>query len=479
MSSVVYLLLGESNRASARVSGLFESLDAIVIGGGITGLTAAHALRNAGRRVALLEAAPVFGGCMGTLRNGPYVADMGPQTIVATQEVQELVDELGLRERVLRTEPAAKKRYIYRGGRLMPVPAGPGELIVTPLLSAGAKWRLLAEPFIARRTDDVDESIASFVARRAGPELVDAVVGPAVSGVFAGDPARLSVRSALPALVKFEREYGSVTRGFLAQRRELGRTPQARDMIGFTGGNATLIDTLVGRLQSHAYTNARVTRIFQRGAGFALECDGLPERSIEAARVIIATSAGSAGYLLEPLEPGAAAALHAIESPPLAQVVVAYPRASVGVPLDGFGFLACRNEGVRMLGAVWNSVIFRERCPDDEVLLTAFLGGATDPAVAQCTDAELANIAHQDLLCTMHIRDDVKPKVIAGFRWASAIPQYAIAHEQRLAQIAKGMGRIPGLFLSGNYLDGARVADCIRRGQAFARLLPHNAVSDV
>jgi oxygen-dependent protoporphyrinogen oxidase len=447
------------------VSGAFESLDVIVVGGGISGLSAAHALHRRGRRVVLVEAASEFGGSMGTFRTGKYIADRGPQSIVATPELMDLVRAIGLEDRLVRSEPTAKKRYIYRHGRLIAVPMSPAGLLATPLLSAGAKWRLFAEPFIERRRDTADESIASFVARRAGAELVEAVAAPVVSGIYAGDPARLSMQSTLPALVRFEKEHGSVIRGFLAQRRTRDpRSLSARpDIIGFADGNATLVDALAKSLDGRAYANARVSRIRLRGAGFALDCDGLPERTIEAAHVVIATSADAAAVLLEPLEPEAAAALRAIESPPLAQVVLAYPRSSVGAALDGAGFLACRDEGVRSLGAVWNSVIFRGRCPDEEVMLTVFLGGATDTAIAQCSDTDLARIAHGDVSRVMNIKD-AKPKLIAGFSWAAAIPQYTLGHQQRLAAIAAGVGRVPGLALLGNYAKSPRVADCI--GQA-------------
>ncbi len=371
------------------MSGAFESIDVAVIGGGFSGLVAAHHLKQAGRRVVLLEASPIFGGCAGSVRTGPYVADMGPQSIVATPAVVELVHELGLDDRFQRADGTAKKRYIFRHGRLIPVPTSPAGFLATPLLSSGAKWRLLAEPWIPGRADDADESIASFVTRRGGPELVDAVVGPVISGIYAGDPAKLSARSTMPALTRLEQEHRGVLRGFIVERfiargRINSTAPSARSApAGFDGGNATLVDALLESLQGSIYPSARVKRLSQRGAGFALECDGLPERVIEATRVIVATPAGAAADLLAPLEPEAVRELRAIEHPPIAQVVLAFPRANAGVPLDGFGFLACRGEGVRILGAVWNSTLFRGRCPDDEVLLTAFLGGATDPDIGQ------------------------------------------------------------------------------------------------
>jgi protoporphyrinogen/coproporphyrinogen III oxidase len=295
------------------------------------------------------------------------------------------------------------------------------------------------------------------------------LVGPIVSGIYAGDPEKLSVRSTMPSLVQFERTSGSVVRGFLGRKRD-GAIDVSRSrsgVCGFAGGNQTFVDALSSELAGSGYRGAHVTRIRQRGAGFALECEGLPEKTIEAARVIIATPAAAAAELIAPLEPGAAEDLRTIEHPPIAQVALAYPRSSVGVPLDGFGFLACRNEGVRILGAVWNSVMFHDRCPENELLVTAFLGGVTDPSIADCSDEDVARIAHRDLARVMKITE-ARPRVVAGFRWANAIPQYALGHEERIARIAATVERIPGLTLTGNYFRGAGVVERIRQAYAAA-----------
>jgi oxygen-dependent protoporphyrinogen oxidase len=291
-----------------------------------------------------------------------------------------------------------------------------------------------------------------------------------MSGIYAGDSTRLSARSTMPALVRFEKEHGSIARGFFAARVRARSARQesalARRTIGFSGGNDALIDALGSRLAGRTYTGARAVSLRQRGAGFALEFDGLPERTVETKRVLVATPAAAAATLLEPFEADAARALAEIRYPPIAQVAIAYKRADVGVSLDGFGFLVARAENVRILGAVWNSAVFADRAPADTILCTAFVGGALDEGVAELTDEALARIVDADLRRIMHIADGM-PTVVAGFRWAAAIPQYEIGHAQRLARITAGVARVPGLALTGNYLDGVSVADCIRHaGQA-------------
>jgi oxygen-dependent protoporphyrinogen oxidase len=457
------------------MSAAFEGLDVAVIGGGISGLAAAHALRKAGRNVVVLEARSRFGGVVGSVRTQTYVADAGPQSFTAAPAWLDLVRDLGLESQIVEASDAGAKRYIYRNGALIAVPMSPAAFITSSLLSAGAKWRLLAEPFTAPRAEQSDESVASFVERRAGPEVLHTVAAPVMSGIYAGDPAQLSARSTMPALVDFERNSGSVLRGFLARRASAKADGAAdfsrpRSLISFTDGNAALISALAKDLQGRVYANARVRKLRQQGAGFALECEGLPEGTIEAARVIVATPADSAADLLELLEPVAAAALRMIEYAPVAQVALAYPRAAIGASLDGFGFLTCRDEGVRILGAVWNSNIFAGRAPDGELLCTAFLGGATDRAISELDDEQLARVAHADLSRSMRIAP-VKPTVVSGFRWERAIPQYTVGHEERLAAIESAVDRIPGLRITGNYLRGVSVTDCIRRANEVAATL--------
>jgi oxygen-dependent protoporphyrinogen oxidase len=452
------------------VSGAFENVDVAIIGGGISGLAAAHAMRKAGRNAVVLEASPNFGGVVGSIRQGRYLIDRGPQSMLLSPALLELSRDLGIEGQIVAAKTEGAKRYIYCYGMLNQVPASPGQFIWSRLLSTGAKWRLFREPFVAARADSSDESVASFVTRRAGPEVLDALVTPVLGGIYAGDPVKLSARTTMPALVRFEAENGSVLRGVLAKRRNVAVDfSRQKGPISFAGGNATLIDALVASLAGRAYANARVTSIGQRGAGFTLECKGLPEGKIDAGRVVIATSAPSAATLFDPIEPDAARALREIEYAPIAQIALAYPRAAVGVPLDGFGFLACRGEGVRVLGAVWNSVLFPERAPTDELLCTAFLGGSLDPGITDLSDEDLARVAAADLSSIMNIAN-AKPRVVAGFRWSEGIPQYTVGHQGRLERIKTAIDRIPGLSLVGNYFAGVGVSDCLRQALALTTI---------
>ena len=440
----------------------FEPIDVAVIGGGISGLACAFWAKRKGRSVALFEASPDVGGCITSVRAGERIADGGPQSFAVSQAFVQLVNEAGLDAALLPSQSSSA--YIYYGGKLHAAPRSPQTLVGTALLSPLAKMRLLAEPFIAKSAA-ADESVASFVRRRAGGAVLDRLVGPFVSGVYAGDPARLSVRSAFPMMAQFERDEGSIIRGALRRRNNAlptspDKTAVRRQSVGFRGGNDVLPRTLAARLGADFTVNARVKALWQRGQWMEMlvESHSGTERVV-AKSVVIATPAKAAAELLEPLEPAAAKALFAIEHPPVVQIALAYPRTGVGTKAEGFGFLAARSSGMRILGCVWNSAMFSDRCPPGEVLVTAFLGGALDPSVADHTDEELARIAHKDVAKAMRI--NAAPSVVTGFRWLEAIPQYNLGHAGRLQAIHAGLARLPNIRLCGNYLRGPSVPECI------------------
>ena len=440
----------------------FEDLDVIVVGGGISGLVCGLTLRRRGANVVVLDAGSDPGGCIRTLRSGGYVADGGPQSFLSSPPFVELVRELGLGTLLRKPAVARVKRYIYNARGLMALPSSPLGAMVWPGLSPKAKLRVFAEPFVPSRKNG-EESVASFFTRRAGPEVVDAVVAPILSGICAGDPAQLSLRSVFPALARMEREYGSFIIGALANMRKSG-WGRAR-AVAFGGGNDVLPRALAAGLGPALRKGVRVARVSLKGAGFAVDCK--ESARFVAPRVVVATPAPVAADLIEYMEPDAAAALREIQYAPVTQIVLAYPAAAVGVALDGFGFLTTKDSGLRILGAVYNSALFPDRSPTDEVLVTAFVGGATDPASARQPDDALAKVAHEDLLRALKL-SRLSPKVVAGFRWEEGLPQYTLGHEERVACVEGVLRRLPNLHLCGNYLRGASITDCIRQARAVA-----------
>jgi oxygen-dependent protoporphyrinogen oxidase len=464
----------------------FQPLDVAVVGGGISGLACAFWLKQRGHSLLLLEATPHVGGCIQSLRTGAYVADGGPQSFLASPELLELVRESKVDDFMERADPHAARPYLFHDGRLVTVPQQPKELLATPLLSFAAKLRLFDELFMAKRSALSDESIASFVRRHAGSEVLESVVDPFVGGIFAGDTTKLSVASVFPAAVELERQHGSVIKGALAKMRGARRAvaesasakagaaqsskqsqSQRRATIGFRGGNDVLPKVLAHHLGTDVRTNTPVKAIWQRGEWLELLLDDASQTRIVSRAIVLATPAAAAGSLLKLFSPRLSGQLSAIGSPPVVQIALAYPRDTIGVELAGFGFLASRKEKLRMLGCVFNSVMFPDRSPKDQVLFTAFLGGATDPQIYDFNDADLARLAHADLQRVLKIRTAM-PSVIAGFRWPQAIPQYNLGHGERVRTIERGVADIPNLYVCGNYLHGPSVSDCIKLAKSVA-----------
>jgi oxygen-dependent protoporphyrinogen oxidase len=357
-----------------------ERFDCTIVGGGISGLTAAWLLARRGQRVALLEASDRVGGAMHTIEEGGFRFEAGPNTVLATPAIEELIASLGLQSRRLEAATAAARRYVWKAGKLIPLPTGPGALFSTSLLSWPAKLRLLREPFIARAPAGAEESIADFTRRRLGPEILRYAVGPFVSGVYAGDPEQLSVRFAMQKLHALEAEHGSLLRALF--KRSGGR-PRAA-LISFAGGQSELPRALARELsarEAHVQTGVPAGAITRTGDGFRVSGLALASRSL-----VLATGARAAATLLGTAMPRAAA-LAEIEHAPVAVVNLGLRREHVRHALDGFGFLVPRGEGLRMLGCLFASSLFEGRAPSGAVALTCFFGGSTDRAACRAAGA--------------------------------------------------------------------------------------------
>jgi protoporphyrinogen/coproporphyrinogen III oxidase len=443
--------------------------DVVVVGAGITGLTVAYRLlRDARDRVAVtvLEASERPGGPICSARIDGYLCEHGPQGLLDNApDTLTLVHELGLEP--VTSFPTSRRRYVFRAGRLREVPASPLSAITTDVLSWKGKLRLLAEPLIPAKSQD-DESIDAFAARRLGREAARALVDPMVSGIYAGDAARLSIRAAFPTLWQLERDHGSLLRGMLARRRQRSssnsarRGPRMAQLVSFAEGVEALPRALAASLGARVKIHCRVTAL-QRVAGSA-NVDGrwsvsLDGRELEADHVVIAGHPATASSLLAPLDRAIGALLGEIPSAPVAVVALGYARGDVAHPLDGFGFLVPRSEGLRTLGVLWESSIFPHRAPSDRVLLRVIIGGAHDPDVIALDDDQLLAIARGDLQQTFGI--SAAPAFIHIVRHRLGIPQCALGHPARMERLDEALERWPGLHLTGWGYRGVSVNHCI------------------
>lgn len=425
-----------------------------MIGGGISGLVTAFHLVRGGRKVVVLEASPRVGGSLETKTDGPWRFELGPNTVLENHEtVTRLIREAGLEGEKVTALPSAKRRFLWKAGQLHALPSGPVGFLKTPLFPASAKLRLLREPWISRPSGDPEESIAEFVRRRLGQAFLDYAVGPFVSGVYAGDPERLSVRYAVPRIASLEREHGSLIRGALARRK--GPAPGGA-MISFREG----LDQLPRKLAEEigdVRIGVACRRVVRTSDGFRAETDAGP---IEAQQVVLAVPADAAARLLD--SPGLAEIPYAAVS----LVSTGWRREDIAHPLGGFGFLAPRKEGLHVLGVLFPSEIFPGRAPEGHTVLTAFVGGRTQPEVAGWDDDRLMSTVLEDLRRTVGVRGE--PLIRTIRRWPRAIPQYEVGHGRFLDLAREIETALPGLRIGGNFLHGVSVPDCIRNATELA-----------
>jgi protoporphyrinogen/coproporphyrinogen III oxidase len=435
-----------------------------VIGGGFSGLTAAHGLVARGHDVVLVDDATEPGGLVASTRVEGFLCEQGPQAVLdGPDDVRALIAAAGLEARSVRALPASRRRSIYVGGALRPFPTSPPALIRTSLLSARGKLRLLREPFI-RRGGGEDESVFDFVARRFGPEAAARVAGPALIGVYAGDAAALAAASAFPRLTALERDHGSVLRGMFRTR---GATRLGRP-VSFPEGMAELPRAL-GAILGARRRAARARAIEPHAGGWQVALDA---ETIEAERVLLATPAAATAALLAPHAPAAAEALRAIPHAPVAVVCLGFRAAGVSAPdlgmdLDGYGFVVARGEGIKLLGCQYESSVFPGRAPEGGVLLRALVGGTFDPTLVDADDDTLAAQAIGDLRRVAGLRRD--PEVVRIFRARPGIPQYDRAHRGSVRAVDEALARLPGLSVIGHAVRGVGLGACIQAASSAVR----------
>jgi oxygen-dependent protoporphyrinogen oxidase len=437
----------------------------LVIGGGISGLACAYRLQQAGIPVRALEAASRPGGVIATKQKDGFCFELGPQSFLSTEPLVALIDALGLKDQLLHANPRAP-RYILVRGRLIPAPLAPPSLLTTPLFSAGSKWRLVTEILRRTRPPAEDESIAAFVRRKFGDELLDRLVAPFVSGVYAGDAERLSLRAAFPKVHEFEAQYGSVLRGAMKSRPAKG-TPRA-GLCTFRDGMETFPRAIAARLGSSLLLETNVSGLRHGKANgkpwFEVDITRRNHsETLPASAVVIATPTNIASQILLGLSDKFASSFSRIEYAPVAVVSACYRREQMRRPPDGFGFLVPRSEGLRVLGTVFNSALFAGRAPDGMVCFTNFAGGATDPKFCELSDEEITKTVCAEVSRVLGITG--KPVATNLHRYVRALPQYNLGHSQIVKSLEALTASMPGLFLAGNYLSGPSIGACVE--QAF------------
>ncbi|HET7293222.1 MAG TPA: protoporphyrinogen oxidase [Vicinamibacteria bacterium] len=444
--------------------------DAIIVGGGISGLAAAHALARRGVPFLLLEAADRFGGVIRTEREGGFLLEAGPDSMLAQKpEGADLCRELGLGDRLVPTSLEHRKVYVLHGGRLHALPDGMVLAIPTrilPFLASGlfsplAKLRMGLDLVRPARRDGADESVASFLRRRFGQECVERLGEPLLAGIHSGDPERLSIRATFPRFVELEARYGSLVRGMWAAPKPKG--PPAAPFHSLLGGMVELVDALVAQLPAGSLRAGTPVRGVRREDGFRVETD---QGVVQARTLVLAVPPAKAAPLLESLVPEAGPALRAVPSASTATVLLGFRREDVAHPLDGYGLVVPATEGRATAALTFASTKLPGRAPDGHVLLRGFVGGVRDPGALSGDDATLLDTVRRDMQDVLGLRG--APVVARVFRWPEATPQMEVGHLARMASLDARLAAVPGLHVGGAGLRVTGVPDCVAEGTRLA-----------
>jgi protoporphyrinogen/coproporphyrinogen III oxidase len=451
----------------------------IIIGGGISGLSAAYYLAKRGQASVIVESRPRLGGVIQTERIEDCLIEAGPDSFLSAKPAAlELARELGLADQVIASNDHLRKTYIWKNGRLAALPEGlmmmvPTKilpLVSTGLLTWGTKIRMGLELLRAPRDMSGDESVAQFVKDHYGSEAVDYLAEPLLSGVYGGDASELSAISVLPRFVELAKRYGSLTRGVLAERARNARSPAEKPAPLFRtlkGGLGQMVDALVSSIRGRVeVVQARAQSIERSGSGFRVKLD---DTWIEADRLVIACEAHSAATLLPGLDGRMAELLGAIPYSSSMIVALGFDARDVRHPPDGFGFLVPQKERRRLVACTWVGTKFPYRAPAGTILARCFFGGTRDPEALQLSDEAAVALAVEELRRIAGF--SAPPRFARVFRWPRSMAQYTVGHSARIAEIRSRAAAIPGLYVAGNAYDGIGIPDCIRMGRAAAKRL--------
>jgi protoporphyrinogen/coproporphyrinogen III oxidase len=449
----------------------------LIIGGGISGLALAYRLEQLrpDLDVTVLERQSRVGGTIDSVARDGFRVEAGPNGFLDNKPfVSNLCRELGLGDRLLRaSDAAARNRYLLLDGKLHKLPAGFVSILTTGVVGWRTKLALLFERFRPLRTDPADESIDAFARRRFGKEAAETLVDAFVTGIYAGDPQLLSLPASFPRLATLEREYGSVTRGFIHSRRRQRAEATAQgkpaqrtgQMWSFREGLSVLTETLRARLCHPPVVGVDVRAVRRTEMGWQAQGDG--KETWDADVLALTCPAYQQATLLADLDAELAERIGGIAYNRIVVVAVGYRVAEVTHPLDGFGYLSPQRSRRDVLGVQWCSSIFPDRAPPGMVLLRAMCGGWNRAEVVDWDDAKLLAAVRAEFAQAMNIL--AEPVFHQIVRWDRAIPQYQLGHLERVAWIEERAGRYPGLYLGGNCYRGVALNDCAEQADLLAR----------
>jgi oxygen-dependent protoporphyrinogen oxidase len=445
----------------------------VIVGGGISGLAVAYLLleKNKGLDITVLESDNRAGGKIWTDKADGFLCEKGangfldnkPRTLV-------LCKSLGIEP--VRSNENSKKRFIYLNGKLNALPESAPSFIKSDLLSWGGKLRILFEYNAPRGPED--ETVADFIIRRLGKEALERLIDPMCSGIYAGDPYKMSIKSCFARIKELEQEYGGLIKALLAirkqkklQQKTSGDTKVSvapgGTLTSFYNGAQTITDALAGKLKDSLHLGVQVHGISREKGAYQIYTS---KDTVEADIVVLASPAYATSEILKELDSEISKILSDIPYPHVSVVCFGYKKDKVGNPLDGFGFLVPHIEGRKILGCLWDTSIFPNRASEGYALLRTMVGGAKSPEMAMLEDEKIISMVFDELKPILSFKSE--PDLIRVYRWEKAIPQYLLGHSKRLGSIEERLRSHPGLYLTGNAYKGIGINDCVESGYKLA-----------
>ncbi len=443
----------------------------VIVGGGISGLSLAHFIleRQPPADVMIFESEKRAGGKIWTDKVNGFLCESGVNGFLDNKpKTIELAGRLMLNP--LRSSDAARKRYIFSNGKLNLLPESPASFFTSNLLSISGRLRIIFELFAPKGNAD-DETLADFARRRLGREAYEKLIDPMASGIYAGNPETLSLKSCFPRIYELENKYGSLIRGMIKLQKKAKKSGKPRvgagpggTLTSFHAGMSTVIDSLKNALKDRLRIGSRVSAVEKKGKAYAIH---LSDGSIvETDILVIAAPAYAASEILKNLDRPLSSLIAEIQYPAVSVVCFGYKRDRIAHNLSGFGFLAPYREKRNILGVLWDSSIFPNRAPEGYVLLRSMVGGVRASETAMLDDKKLADIVANELKAIMDI--NAQPDFVRIYRHEKAIPQYNIGHSNRLKIIDEMLFKHNGLYLTGNAFRGIAFNDCIENSYKLA-----------
>lgn len=446
-----------------------------ILGGGISGLTAAFQLKRQGKAFILLEANKKLGGKIQSKREKGYTMEMGPNTVLINNgEIKTLIDQLGLSEELIFADPiASKNRFVLKNQTIEPIPNSFATAVKSNLFGFSTIKAIISELFKERGRSEQEESLATFCRRRFGQQILDDFITPFVTGIYAGDPEKMSINYTLSILKEAEEKHGSVLRGMVKIMKEKKRAtahlqlPKQKSFT-FQQGLHRLADAIQKEIQEEIQLDARIESIKKNGAKYSISyVQGNVPKTVEVDKIIAAMPSHNLAKVIAPIAPELVDPLSDIQYVPALAVHLGFSSSQMKFKSKAFGILSRKEEGVPFLGILFNSHFFPHTAPQGKTLISVICGGARYPEIIEKSEEQIVKEVEQSVRALLGIQDNFELKSIV--KWQQGIPQYNLGYSVIESAIDQFLEQHSNFYIAANFYKGISVSDCIKNASLLAQ----------